>query len=171
MACIRTPKAAYGDSDYDIFVAQVPSPMFQRMETAFGDTDFDLFAAQVPSPLFQRIGTAVLTVATKVTSEAVVVESPLMPRRRRVNRQHSRVIMSSSSESSSSLLKSLFTDSSTKDPCGVCGEEDASGVLLHCVAGGCCTATVHLQCLPSRQLIPPHTPHTHSELMLTFIQN
>ncbi len=165
MACIRTPEAAYGDSDYDIFVAQVPSPLFQRMETAFGDADFDLFAAQVPSPLFQRIGTAVLTVAT-VASEAVVVESPWMPRRRRVNRQrpcHSRVIMSSSSESSSSLLlMSLFTDSSMKDPCGVCGEGDASGVLLHCEAGGCCTATVHLQCLRSRQLTPP--PHTNTLL-------
>lgn len=154
MACISTPQAAFGNSDYDIFVAQVPSPLFQRRGTAFGDAGFDLFAAQVPSPLLQRIRTAysgVLTVAT-VASEAVV-ESPRMPRRRRVPGQrpyHSRVMMSSSSESSSSLL-SMFTDSSMKvDPCGICGQEDASRVLLHCEGGVCCTATVHLQCLRSR---------------------
>ena len=158
MACTSTPQAAFGNSDYDIFVAQIPSPLFQRRGTAFGDAGFDLFAAQVPSPLFQRIGTAysgVLTVAT-VASEAVV-ESPRMPRRRRVPGQrpyHSRVIMSSSSESSSSLLMSMFTDSSMKvDPCGICGQEDASRVLLHCEGGVCCTATVHLQCLRSRQVI------------------
>ncbi len=56
----------------------------RRMETAYEDADYDLFAAQVPSPLFQRIGAAYLAVMASreyeaAASEASALESPRMP--------------------------------------------------------------------------------------------
>ena len=85
MACSR--RLEYGDSDFDLFAAQVPSPLFQRMGTtlvaaqAYGDSDFDFFAARLPSPLFQMMGTAYLGVLdareyAAAASEASALESP-----------------------------------------------------------------------------------------------
>lgn len=152
-------ETAYGDPDYDLIAAQVPSPLFKRTATAYGDADFDLFAAQVPSPLFRRIGAAHLEVLVSRESqaeyaaaalEASVLESdsPRMPPVRftgQVRPYHRRVIMSSSGSSSSPSMESSLNDS-----CGICG--DADGDLMYCQGGGGCTAAVHAKCLRSRQV-------------------
>ena len=145
----------YGDSDFDLFAAQVPSPLFQRTRTAYGDSDFDVFAAQLPSLLFQQLGAAYLGVLDAREYEAAALEttaleSPGMPPVRITGHRpyHSRVILSSSS--SSEHASSLFTKSPSIDPCNVCGEED--GVLLVCKGRGGCSASVHENCLRSRQV-------------------
>ena len=159
MAYNSRMETAYGDPDYDLFAAQVPSPLFKRTATDYGDAGFDLFAAQVPSPLFRRIGAAHLGVLAARESqaeyaaaalEASVLESdsPRMPPVRikgQVRPYHRRVIMSSSGSSSS-----LSMESSLNDSCGICG--DADGVLMYCEGGGGCTAAVHAKCLRSRQV-------------------
>ena len=158
IACSSRMETVYGDTDFDLFAAQVPSPLFQRTATAYGDADFDLFAAQVPSPLFQRTATAYLGVlasrdnAASDVLDASALESPRMPPVRRitgqVRRYHSRVIMSSSGSSSSLLTESSLND----DACGICGDEH--GDMMYCEGGGgySCTAAVHAKCLRSRQV-------------------
>ncbi len=160
MACSR--RLAYGDSDFDLFAAQVPSPLFQRMGTtlvaaqAYGDSDFDFFAAQVPSPLLQRMGTAYLEVLDSreyaaAASEASALESPYTSPVRITGQWpiHSRVTFSGNCSQQSS---SLHSDSSLGDCCGVCGEED--GVLLYCgeLLKFCCAA-VHAKCIDSSQVV------------------
>ena len=124
------------------------------METAYGDTDYDLFAGQVPSPLFQRIGQAYLGVLASreyaaAASEASALESPRMPPVRITGQRrpyHSRVILSSSGSSSSPMIKSHLND-----PCCICGAEDGDLVYV-CEGGAGCTVAVHAKCLRSRQV-------------------
>ncbi len=155
MACSR--RLEYGDSDFDLFAAQVPSPLFQRMETtaqAYGDSDFDFFAASIPSPKFQKMRTAYLGLLdarqyAAAASEASALESPGMSPVRITGQRpfHNRVILSGNSSAYSS---SLYTDSSLNDICHICGEED--GVLLYCEGLIICSTAVHAKCLDSRQV-------------------
>jgi hypothetical protein len=170
IACSSRMETVYGDTDFDVFAAQVPSPLFQRTATAYGDAAFDLFAAQVPSPLFQRTATAYLGVlasrdnAASDVLDASALESPRMPPVRRitgqVRRYHSRVIMSSSGSSSSLLTESSLND----DACGICGDEH--GDMMYCEGGGgySCTAAVHAKCLRSRQVCCMIQRHSYSHL-------
>ena len=143
-----------------------------RMETAYGDAAFDLFAAQVPSPLFQRMATAYLwflasrdnAAAASDVLDASALESSRMPPVRRITGQvrpyHSRVIMSSSGSSSSLLTESSLND----DACGICGDEH--GDMMYCKGGGgySCTAAVHAKCLRSRQVCCMIQRHSYSHL-------
>jgi hypothetical protein len=167
----------YGDSDFDLFAAEVPSPLFQRMGTtlvaaqAYGDSDFDFFAARIPSPLFQIMETAYLGVLdareyAAAASEASALESPNMSPVRITGQWpiHSRVTLNCNSSLYSSSLNSesssLHSDSSLGDICYVCGEEDGvllygeDGVLLYCGEGlKFCYAAVHAKCIDSSQVL------------------
>ena len=159
MACSR--RLEYGDSDFDLFAAQVPSPLFQRMGTtlvaaqAYGDSDFDFFAAHLPSPLFQIMETAYLGVLdardyAAAASEASALESPNMSPVR-ITGQWPITLNGNSSEYSSSL-HSDCQDSSLGDCCYVCGEED--GVLLYCGEGlKFCYAAIHAKCIGSNEVL------------------
>jgi hypothetical protein len=159
MACSR--RLEYGDSDFDLFAAQVPSPLFQRMGTtmvaaqAYGDSDFDFFAACLPSPLFQMMGTAYLGVLdareyAAAASEASALESPKMSPVRVTGQWpiQSRVTLS---DNCSQYSSSLYSDSSLPDQCYFCGEED--GVLLYCEGTRFCSAAVHAKCIESSQVL------------------
>ena len=160
MACSR--RLEYGDSDFDLFAAQVPSPLFQRMGTtlvapqAYGDSDFDFFAARLPSPLFQIMGTAYLGVLdakeyAAAASEASALESPNMSPVRITGQWpiHNRVTLSGNSSQYSS---SLYSDSSLPEQCYFCGEED--GVLLYCGEGlKFCYAAIHAKCIGSNEVL------------------
>jgi hypothetical protein len=166
MDCSR--RLEYGDSDFDLFAAQVPSPLFQRMGTtlvaaqAYGDSDFDFFAARLPSPLFQIMGTAYLGVLdakeyAAAASEASALESPNMSPVRITGQWpiHNRVTLSGNSSQYSS---SLHSDSSLGDFCYVCGEEGSGvgddGDLLYCGEGlKFCYAAVHAKCIDSSQVL------------------
>lgn len=125
---------------------------------SYGDVEFDLFAANIASPLFQRICAGALEVShaherasvsavrdtvASVSSDQVSQVRITGHRRHRPIRNSRRVIMSSQSVKSAS--PELVQECARDALCVICGMQE--GGLIFCQGGGGCTLAFHTKCL------------------------